>query len=111
MTKIDENIKAAQNTLGWIVERCYELEKENKNMKLTLEQMENTCKDYLNDRDTFREENETLKDNIEFLHQCLDDRDKSIEVLKEENKKLNYKVLKLKSKVAVLEWKLCKNED
>ena len=83
MTKIDENIQAAQNTLEWIVERCYELEKENKNMKLVLEQMENTCKDYLNDRDTLREENSTLKANIEFLHQCLDDREKSIELLKE----------------------------
>ena len=83
MTKIDENIHAAQNTLEWIVERCYELEKENKNMKLVLEQMENTCKDYLNDRDTLREENSALKANIEFLHQCLDDREKSIELLKE----------------------------
>ena len=60
----------------------YKLRKENKNMKLVLEQMENTCKDYLNDRDTLREENSTLKANIEFLHQCLDDRDKSIELLK-----------------------------
>ena len=31
-----------------------------------------------------REENETLKDKIEFLTKCLDDRDKSIELLKEE---------------------------
>ena len=31
-----------------------------------------------------REENKTLKDKIEFLTKCLDDRDKSIELLKEE---------------------------
>ena len=35
------------------------------------------------------EENQTLKDKIEFLTKCLDDRDKSIELLKEENKKLS----------------------
>ena len=29
------------------------------------------------------EENQTLKDNVEFLHSCLDDRDKSIELMKE----------------------------
>jgi chromosome segregation ATPase len=34
------------------------------------------------------EENETLKDNVEFLHSCLDDRDKSIAIMQEENKKL-----------------------
>lgn len=28
------------------------------------------------------EENQTLKDKIEFLTQCLDDRDKSIEIMK-----------------------------
>jgi len=34
------------------------------------------------------EENKTLKDNVEFLHSCLDDRDKSIAIMQEENKKL-----------------------
>ena len=34
--------------------------------------------------DKLEEENRTLKDNIEFLHQCLDDRDKSIAIMKEE---------------------------
>ena len=40
------------------------LRKENKNLKLTLEQMENTCKDYLQDRDTLREENRKLKEEL-----------------------------------------------
>ena len=34
------------------------------------------------------EENRTLKDNVEFLHSCLDDRDKSIAIMQEENEKL-----------------------
>lgn len=34
------------------------------------------------------EENKTLKDNVEFLHSCLDDRDKSIAIMQEENDKL-----------------------
>lgn len=34
------------------------------------------------------EENRTLKDNVEFLHSCLDDRDKSIAIMQDENKKL-----------------------
>ena len=38
------------------------------------------------------EENKTLKNNVEFLHSCLDDRDKSIAIMQEENKKLKEKV-------------------
>jgi len=41
-----------------------------------------------------REENQTLKDKIEFLTNCLDDRDKSIELMKEENKKIKEKLEK-----------------
>jgi hypothetical protein len=41
------------------------------------------------------EENKTLKDNVEFLHSCLDDRDKSIAIMQEENKKLKEKVSEL----------------
>ena len=36
MTKVDENIQTAQNMLNWIVERCYELEEENKKLKETI---------------------------------------------------------------------------
>ena len=38
------------------------------------------------------EENQTLKDNVEFLHSCLDDRDKSIEIMKEELDKIKKRV-------------------
>ena len=36
MTKVDENIQTAQNLLSWIIERCYELEEENKKLKETI---------------------------------------------------------------------------
>lgn len=41
MTKIDENIQTAQNMLNWIVERCYELEEENKKLKAENEYLHN----------------------------------------------------------------------
>lgn len=41
------------------------------------------------------QENKTLKDNVEFLHSCLDDRDNSIELMKEEIKKLKSREEKL----------------
>ena len=43
-----------------------------------------------------KEENKTLKDNIEFLHQCLDDRDKSIEIMKEKLDKLRIELVEVK---------------
>ena len=49
------------------------------------------------------QENETLKDNVEFLHSCLDDRDKSIELMKEENKKLKEENNELKEKIKNME--------
>ena len=42
------------------------------------------------------EENQTLKDKIEFLTNCLDDRDKSIELMKEENKNLKSEIENMK---------------
>lgn len=53
--------------------------------------MKYNWKEYYSQWDVYaaiEEENQTLKDNVEFLHSCLDDRDKSIEIMKEENKKL-----------------------
>ena len=40
MTKVDENIQTAQNMLSWIIERCYELEEENKKLKSDLSECE-----------------------------------------------------------------------
>ena len=48
-----------------------ERREENKKLKSTIEQMENTCKDYLNDRDILREENKILKNDIDKLRTDL----------------------------------------
>ena len=45
------------------------------------------------------QENKTLKDKIEFLTKCLDDRDKSIELMKEENKKLKERIKELEKEI------------
>lgn len=63
-------LEIKQLTRLQIIRYCEKLEKEVKKLK---------------------EENENLKDKIEFLTQCLDDRDKSIEIMKEENRKLKHK--------------------
>ena len=40
MTKVDGHIKASQDMLNWIVERCYELEEENKRLKKRLKKLD-----------------------------------------------------------------------
>lgn len=78
----------------WFMKHQIEqLEKENKNLKLTLEQMENTCKGYLNDRDELREENKKLKEELEKDNrkvQVVVDKEllKANDYLIKENKKL-----------------------
>ena len=71
------------------------LREEVKNLKLVISQMENTCKDYLQDRDTLREENKSLKKEnkrlMSVLITTIEERDnafKKIEQLKEELWKL-----------------------
>lgn len=61
--------------------------------------LEERIKDQDKRIEELEEENKTLKDNVEFLHSCLDDRDKSIAIMEEEN-------IKLKEKSERLEWKL-----
>ena len=56
MTKVDENIQTAQNILSWIVERCYELEEENKK----------------------------LNEKVRFLEECLDRKEKLNEKYRKE---------------------------
>ena len=56
MTKIDENIQTAQNMMSWIVERCYELEEENKK----------------------------LNEKVRFLEECLDRKEKLNEKYRKE---------------------------
>ena len=47
---------------------------------------------------------ETLKDNIEFLHSCLDDRDKSIAILQEENLRLSNELNQYKTREISRSW-------
>lgn len=47
MTKVDENLNTAKKMLSWIVERCYELEEENKKLKETIEYYKEKC-EFLN---------------------------------------------------------------
>ncbi len=60
MTKIDENIQTAQNMLSWIVERCYELEEENKKLKEEKEFFYKSAKQFREDSESWRKECERL---------------------------------------------------
>ena len=73
MTKIDENIQTAQNMLSWIVERCYELEEENKKLKSDLAfertMLDNVRAEYKSLQNVIKklnEENEKLRIDREF---------------------------------------------
>ena len=67
MTKVDENIKIAQNMLKWIVERCYELEEENKDLNRQIEQLKKWVKAWTNIIERLEEENKKLKERIKEL--------------------------------------------
>ena len=60
MTKVDENIQIAQNLLSWIVERCYELEEENKKLKEYNRRLKQG-------NDDLKEQNKKLKAQIEKM--------------------------------------------
>jgi len=73
------------------IEHILELEEENKKLKVLKEwqwidlySLDNALFEQNIFVTRLREENKTLKDKIEFLTKCLDDRDKSIELMKEE---------------------------
>lgn len=92
--ELEEENETLYKKLQEIGENNFELKKENKNLKLTIEQMENTCKDYLNDRDTLREENKKLKNKLSEITMVADDEKQSIEhilELEQENKRLSEK--------------------
>lgn len=82
MTKIDENIQTAQNMLSWIIERCYELEEENKKLNEEIENhKQNIMEDELEIIPKLEEENKKLKENIAWY-------EKEEDRLREENRKL-----------------------
>ena len=122
MTKVDENIQTAQNMLNWIVERCYELEKEvwkwktechileeeNKNLNKHLWEKIDTIQVLIREKyeekgeklELFKE-NKNLKKKIELLdneNMCLNAEIKDRE---EENKMLKWEIERIKKE---LEW-------
>ena len=70
--KLEERIRFLEQCLDNKEKVNKSMRKEIRNLKLTIEQMENTCKDYLNDRDTLREENRNLKERIKELGKDYD---------------------------------------
>ena len=76
MTKVDENIQTAQNMLNWIVERYYDLERENKKLKEEVDFWETQATKHQKER--FEQ------------HDIIINKMKKIEELKAENKKLKY---------------------
>lgn len=83
MTKIDENIQTAQNILSWIVERCYELEEENKKLKGELELVRKNTRANVETLDLMYWENVDLK---------------------KENKELQRENRKLKAQIEKMSW-------
>ena len=66
MTKVDENIQTAQNLLSWIVERCYELEEENKKLNEYNRRLKQG-------NDDLKEQNKKLKETIKD-HQLYEEK-------------------------------------
>ena len=66
MTKVDENIQTAQNMLSWIVERCYELEEENKKLNEYNRRLKQGNED-------LKEQNKKLKETIKD-HQLYEEK-------------------------------------
>lgn len=67
MTKVDEHIKASQDMLNWIVERCYELEEENKKLKEMCGKLWEMNGKLWKRVNNLEEENKKLKEQIDKL--------------------------------------------
>ena len=66
MTKVDENIQTAQNLLSWIVERCYELEEENKKLKKDLAETQKIGESWRQECKQLRERINTMQEFIDY---------------------------------------------
>ena len=75
MTKIDENIQTAEKMLAWIVERCYELEKENKKLKALSKHKTEVITWLWKNLDELKEENRKLKAELSKLKEKYGDID------------------------------------
>ena len=91
-------LEIKQLTRLQIIRYCEKLEKENKKLKEDNRFLTKISKEYMKKenivkvteftelyKDDLEQENQTLKDKIDFLTSCLDDRDKGIELMEEEN--------------------------
>jgi len=83
MTKVDENIQTAQNMLSWIVERCYELEEENKKLKKELELVRKNTRANVETLDNMYWENVDLKKENEELQKTLEHRDRFFSLMRD----------------------------
>ena len=85
MTKVDENIQIAQNLLSWIVERCYELEEENKKLKEYNRRLKQG-------NDDLKEQNKKLKEEVEVWENAN-------KILRMHDAKMEYENKKLKETI------------
>ena len=83
MTKVDENIQTAQNMLSWMVERCYELEEENKKLKKELELVRKNTRANVETLDNMYWENVDLKKENEELQRDLEHRDSFFSIMRD----------------------------
>ena len=96
MTKVDEHIKASQDMLNWIVERCYELEEENKNLNKQIEQFKKWVKDWTNIIERLEDENKKLKEENEWLKETMKELNNYNKFRIQENKGLKEKLEQIK---------------
>ena len=103
MTKVDENIKSAQNLLSWIVERCHELEEENKELREMLKSngqiitmRESTIYRLEEENYKLEEKNIKLKDENEGLKEAMKDLNNYNKFRIQENKNLKEKLEQIK---------------
>ena len=76
MTKVDENIQTAQNMLSWIIERCYELEEENRKLKEEIKAEKKLSKIKSGHILELKQENEKLKEKIkDYIEQIEYDKE------------------------------------
>ena len=120
MTKVDENIQTAQNMLSWIVERCYDLEEENKKLKEKIKRLEFDVDAWHQLKLLLEWEIEKLK---EYNWELIENHKKDIAILCEENEKLREELsaydrefrdedkkaknIYISQKENILMWKIC----
>lgn len=106
MTKVDENIQTAQNLLSWIVERCYELEEENKRLKEEKEIRALNDRDNLIQIEKLEKENKRLKLDLSECECSFWFENDEVWYRKRECKKLKEELKKYKKLHKYSNWEL-----